>query len=147
MKRKYFLFAGFVSVLILTFITRILGINQNIITLILLLTAFIGLPLGIINLTNRYLTNYNFKIIKEYFNLLVNIHKDKYKSYFEYNQDKTKAFCELFTRNCDEFIEILEDKKRNEILEFSPKQSQLLKKMLLKAKEMKENTFVADYSI
>lgn len=148
MKRKQILLTGFMGALGLMFVTRILGINQNIVTIALIfLSATLWLLLGITKLINKYLTNYSFKMTQKYFNLLANIHKAKYKSYFEYNQDKTQAFCKLFTKTCNEFIEISQDKKRNEVLEFSPKQTQLIEKMLNKAKEMKEHEFIADYSL
>jgi len=96
---------------------------------------------------NKYLTNCNFIYTKKYYDLLVNIHKQKYLSYFKNDKKTYEGYSELFKKNCSEFIAFLEDENKSSVLNYSPQQTQLIKKMLKKAKEMQANAFISDYSI
>lgn len=137
-----------ICAIVYSFTLYVLDIDATIPNRVLFsLTGIIYLCYGAIYLKNRYLTYKYTKIINNQFELLVKIHKNKYKSYFEYNQDKTKAYSDLFKKGFTYLTDALTDEEIIKIMQLSSKQKEQFNKMINKINEMNEKEFITDYSL
>ena len=149
MKEKKFLLEAFITILIFLGITYFFKIPRTVI-----IYTFIGTLLLVVLILQgftfylKYLTTQYYKVLTKDFELVVNLHKHKYKSYFiDDNKARLSEYSQAFEFHCNKFINDLEKEETKKMVKFTKKQDQVLQKMLKKAKEMTEKIYIPDYSI
>jgi len=123
-------------------------IHQKLVTIILVTATIIFYFAILVSyLHDKYLTYSTFWYTKKYFDLLTELHWKKYKLCFTQNKNEIKEVSEVFEKEVNYFISVLEDEQDTGVMDFTPKQFDAVSKMLKKAIEMRENEYVSDYSI